>query len=232
MRKLLIFLLFFSSIAFGQNAKLIALSPASGAGSGKLIPLGFIAAPPPLGAIKITLPGDFNQAGVNVYFNIDKACNTSAGVFSADGNLLKTLWSNKALPFAATYSFLWDGTDDYGHLIDDGNYQIKILTSNVGYTWVGVIGNTSDSLIGTSVHHGYTGVFSMCIAGGVAYIAKDYNEANTATIKINLSAPGKKIDVFSNNGNNNTSMDATFAVTDSVKAYYAGFDPLPVLKVL
>jgi hypothetical protein len=225
MKYLLTLLLFISSFALSQNAKLVTLQSTGTAGSGKLINLGYTAAPPPIGAIKIPLPGDFNQAGVNFYFNIDKAYTTSAGIFSADGYLLKTLWANKPLPFAATYSAFWDGTDDYGHYIDDGNYVVRILKSNVGYTWEGGIGNTSDSLSGTSVFHGYTEPFSMCIAGITAYIADGYNEANTATRKFFLNAIGKKIDILGNNGNNNTNQDALFVVTDSINVYWAGYDP-------
>jgi hypothetical protein len=48
-------------------------------------------------------------------FTLNSSARTSAGVFKADGTLVKTLWSG--LPYdAGTHTGKWDGTDDEGKM--------------------------------------------------------------------------------------------------------------------
>ncbi len=62
---------------------------------------------------------------------------TSAGVYDAQGTLVRTLWS--ARPYAAgIHHAIWDGKDDYGNAAPAGNYTVKLLAGNVHYDWDGV----------------------------------------------------------------------------------------------
>jgi len=84
-------------------------------------------------------------------FLLDNDYATSAGAFSADGTLVRTLWSNQRHA-AGRHEAVWDGRDDDGRAVSaDGEYEIRVLTHNVIYTWDGVIGNTSTDT--TSPHH-------------------------------------------------------------------------------
>lgn len=87
---------------------------------------------------------------VSFNFNLAAAQSTSAGVYLPDGTLVRTLWSaisTSAGPHAAE----WDGTNDFGNLMPDGPYVIKLLASRCTYTWEGVIGNSSASFTGRTV---------------------------------------------------------------------------------
>ncbi|MEJ1964417.1 MAG: hypothetical protein WDO56_23885 [Gammaproteobacteria bacterium] len=78
---------------------------------------------------------------------------TSAGVFDANGTLLRTLWSNRRFT-AGAHEAVWDGRDDDGHAVSaDADSEIRVLTHNVIYTWDGVIGNTSPDPT-SPTHHG------------------------------------------------------------------------------
>src|SRR5437762_3144579 len=67
---------------------------------------------------------------------------TSAGVFTPEGRLIKTLWSGVERA-AGKHAGRWDWTDDSGRLVPDGAYQVKVLSNSFSYAWEGVLGNTS-----------------------------------------------------------------------------------------
>ncbi len=102
---------------------------------------------------------------------------TSAGVYDAQGKLVRMLWS--ARPYGAgMHHDLWDGKDDYGDPAPAGSYTIKVLAGNVHYDWDGVIGVTEDSISGPNNWDG-AGSFpsSLAFINGKAYVAGGYNEA-------------------------------------------------------
>lgn len=85
-------------------------------------------------------------------FRLDNDYSTSAGAFDASGRLLRTLWSNRRYT-AGVHEASWDGRDDEGRAVSqDAEYEIRVLTHNVIYTWDGVIGNTSPDPT-SPVHH-------------------------------------------------------------------------------
>src|ERR1700722_13901078 len=87
-------------------------------------------------------------------FTLDEPCKTSAGVFTPDGTLVRTLWS-KVRYMAGTNTAVWDGLDDNGNAVGAGVYQIKVLQHNTEYVWDGAVGNTSAELSGPTIHRGF-----------------------------------------------------------------------------
>src|SRR5437763_7390062 len=115
----------------------------------------------------------------NFSFTLNQDATTSAGVYSSEGTLIRTLWS--AIRYTAgTHTSSWDGTDDEGRLAPDGNYTVRVLSNNVRYTWEGVIGNTSDSLTGSGVYHNDNWFWNFAFNGSTVYYAQDYSEAFTS----------------------------------------------------
>jgi hypothetical protein len=109
-------------------------------------------------------------------FTLDEPCKTSAGVFTPDGTLIRTLWSKVRYYSAGTYSNIWDGLDDNGNAAPAGTYQIKVLQHNTEYVWDGAVGNTSAELSGPTVHTGFYPMRDMAIAGTNAFYVSGYNE--------------------------------------------------------
>ena len=80
---------------------------------------------------------------------------TSAGIFDADGRLLRTLWSGRALSRGAV-AVDWDGRDEGGAPVPEhGHYMARVLSHNVRYVWEGVIGNTSSASIPLALDEAY-----------------------------------------------------------------------------
>ncbi len=113
-----------------------------------------------------------------VNFTLSSSVNTSAGVYNADGNLIRTLWSGVRYD-AGNYKAVWSGVMDDGTLAPPGNYQVKVLTNNVKYTWEGVIGNTSDDFTGNYYHKG-NAMAGLCFAGTKAFYPTSYSEHQSA----------------------------------------------------
>src|SRR5689334_6326673 len=85
-------------------------------------------------------------------FKLDNDYSTRTGGYDADGTLVRTLWSNRRYT-AGLHDANWDGLDDDGQPARaDADYEIRLLTHNVIYTWDGVIGNTSPDMT-SPVHH-------------------------------------------------------------------------------
>ena len=119
---------------------------------------------------------------------------TSAGVFTPQGRLVRTLWSNVEKA-AGKHVATWDGTDDDGSLATAGSYQVKVLSSKFVYTWEGVVGNTSREKTGPTVHHPLMVPQGMAVAGKTAYFTTGYNEGYTAQFRFELDQPRGEFDV-------------------------------------
>ncbi|HEX8020250.1 FlgD immunoglobulin-like domain containing protein [Mucilaginibacter sp.] len=157
------------------------------------------------------------QDGTRFTFKLDGNAKTSAGIYSKEGTLVRTLWSGVTYN-AGTHQFTWDGIDDDGRLAANGSYEVKILSNNVKYKWEGVIGNTSDSLSGTSVHHAIERMYGMAISGNNGYFAVGYNEQSGSTYKFNIRSPQKKTAVLGKG------LSVKYVATDGINVYWAGND--------
>lgn len=74
-------------------------------------------------------------------FTLTATARTSAGVFDASGNLLRTLWSNVEYT-AGTHAIEWDGLDDEERPVT--GHEFRVISHDVQVQWDGVIGNTSE----------------------------------------------------------------------------------------
>ena len=121
--------------------------------------------------------------------SIGESCTVSAGVYNREGTLIRTLFSHRVYN-AGTYHFVWDGLDDFGNPVTNpSGYTWKVLTNNLSYEWEGVIGNTSDSTTGRSIHKGLSQITDICFAGDYAYYGEGYNEQETRTAKFKSTRP-------------------------------------------
>lgn len=173
----------------------------------------------------LLLSKSFAQTKTSFNFSIATNSNTSAGVFTKDGVLVKNLWSG--IPYSAgQYTAYWDGTDDDGHLVKSDDYQVKVLTNNVKYEWQGVIGNTSSALSGNTVHHAFQSMYSLAFVGNNAYYSVNYNEQQTPIFTFNTANPQAKTSLLNKGAatgfvaadNNYVYWDATDA-NDTAKTF-------------
>ncbi|WP_211166258.1 FlgD immunoglobulin-like domain containing protein [Mucilaginibacter robiniae] len=150
-------------------------------------------------------------------FKIKQTAATSAGIFDTEGRLLKTLWSGVTYA-TGTHKATWDGTDDEGRPMPAGNYQVKVLSNNVKYTWEGVIGNTSASFTGPTVHHAHERILGVAIVGNKAYYTTGFNEQGESNFKFYTDKPQSR-EVISQKG-----ISTRLLATDGVRVYWAGED--------
>ncbi len=160
------------------------------------------------------------QSTVSFKFNLQTNSSTSGGVFAKDGTLIRTLWGGVQYQ-SGTHVKTWDGRTDDGQLAPPGNYDIRVLSNNVQYTWEGVVGNTSASFTGPSVYRAYLRMYSMAINGTTAYASSYYNEGNSSQIKFNTADPNGTRMELSTYG-----QSTMFVATDDNTVFWAGDDAL------
>jgi hypothetical protein len=135
------------------------------------------------------------QAATSYSFTLPSGATTSAGVYKPDGTLVRTLWSKvyyssgTHASSAGTAPLHWDDKDDNGNTMPAGTYQIRVLFHNVTYTWEGVIGNTSSSFNGPSVHFNFLPITAMAFTGASGYYCSGYNEAHYEFTEFDPSDP-------------------------------------------
>ncbi len=162
--------------------------------------------------------GEINAGqGSHFTFLLKDSVVTSAGVYTKDSVLIRTLWSGKAFGPGKTNAY-WDGKDDEGNLAEAGNYSIKVLSNNVHYTWEGVIGNTSDSLIGSTVYNGFGRMNGMVIVGNTAFYSKAYSEGSPSYAKFNINIPQQKQWVGLNKP---ITLSTLYVASDGINVYWS-----------
>jgi hypothetical protein len=139
---------------------------------------------------------------------------TSAGVYDSNGVLVRTLWSNSPDDPVAE----WNGIDDEGVLRPDGQYELRVLTSNVQYTWDGVLGNNSESFTSTTFHRALDTMFGMAVWDSTLYVAAGYNEQITASFKTSTSNTRSRSNILDKGA------IATHVTTDGTNVYWAARD--------
>lgn len=217
MKLLLTIILFQIGVCSAQRVQLIRSTDTAITGSRKL---SITRAAATFGT-KITLSSVSPIAFGAFTFHLDTSSVTSAGVFKSDGTLLRTLWGNRRYS-GGPHTETWDGQDDGGNEIPSGNYKIKVLSDTVNAVWEGVIGNTSDSLLGSGRHSHADGFWwDMCIAGNYGYFVNGYEEDVTAssTAKFSLTDIQKNINVLT------LGISAQAVATDGTNVYWQGADP-------
>ena len=173
-----------------------------------------------LALVFLTLPklalGQGSASKSTFTFNLSTSATTSAGVFTANETLVRTLWS--AVKYkAGSHVATWDNIDDEGRLVTEGDYHIKVVSNNVTYNWDGVVGNTSEEFTGSSVYHSGQLLNCMTVVGNYAYVANGYNEGGASWLKFDLARPNRKINIHE--GDNQT---VRFVASDGVRVYWSG----------
>lgn len=121
-------------------------------------------------------------------FTLPRSAMTSAGVYDADGRLLRTLW--RAEPLAAgPHRMSWDGRDDAGQAVVAQDIDIRVVHHRLSYVWEGVIGNSSSAFGGPRLHRAFLPPTSLVIQGNRAIYAVGYNEGQPGLHGFALSAP-------------------------------------------
>ena len=109
-------------------------------------------------------------------FLLENDYSTSAGAFDASGRLIRTLWSNRRFR-AGHHDAVWDGRDDDGRPVPGGaEYEIRMLSHNVIYTWDGVIGNTSPDQTSPHHHAGQYFLNDLVVSGDRAFFTTTVEE--------------------------------------------------------
>ena len=164
------------------------------------------------------------SVSVSLRFELQEAATTSAGIYSTDSILIRTLWSNVRYA-AGVHTVLWDRKDDFGKLANDGSYVLKVMSNNIRYTWEGGhIGNTSDSMTGSSKHRYFSRPNSMAISGNYAYYTSGYAEGITSAYKFKLGQPQNKIAIL-NGAFKDVDQMGYFSACDGQYVFWAGIDP-------
>ncbi len=154
-------------------------------------------------------------------FTLSESALTSAGVYTSDGVLIRTLWSGIRYS-KGVHDSSWDAINDEGKFVGPGNYTIKVLSNNVTYTWEGVIGNTSTSKSGNQVHASYSAMNGITISGNYAYYSMGYPEQHPSQAKFNLASPNvREVINLPSAGSGQWTL---FLDADANNVYYAGFD--------
>lgn len=117
------------------------------------------------------------RAETTLSFTLDDNYMTSAGVFRADGSLIRTLW-RKVRYAPGSHTSVWDGKTDSGTDAPAGTYRFKVIYHNIDYTWEGVIGNTSSRFNGV-IRRGFIPITDMATDGTNLYSALSYNEGQS-----------------------------------------------------
>ena len=112
---------------------------------------------------------------VEFQFTLDKAGLTSAGLYDAEGRLVRTLWTMKELA-ASKQTGMWDGLDEFGQAAPAGEYEYRVVLNGSTYRNVGLIGNNGRPP--DDKGHTPNGVQSLAVdAAGAVYSANGWDEA-------------------------------------------------------
>ncbi len=179
-----------------------------------LLLLAFICCTP---TIKVFSQNSSSATGSS--YTLESRSSTSAGVYKPDGTLVRTLWSG-VIKEAGTYQAEWDGTDDFQQQLPVDNYNIKVISNNVQYSWQGTIGNSSKEQVGPNIHRSLEPPNNIAIAGDNAYYAVGYAEKTPSHFQFALDAPQVKLNSFDGYGNQTTH----YVCTDGTNLYWTGWD--------
>jgi hypothetical protein len=133
------------------------------------------------------------NASTKFTFTLDEPCKTSAGVFLANGTLVRTLWSKVPYYAAGTYSATWDGLDNNSNAVAAGTYLFKLLQHNTEYVWDGVIGNTSAAQSGPTVIYQNHMLQAMSVSGGTNFYCTGTSENKFPYSSFLTNSPHEKL---------------------------------------
>ena len=155
--------------------------------------------------------------GLQFSFALPRNATTSAGVYAADGTLVRTLWRGELLA-SGTYNRSWDGLDDLGRAAVPGAHDIRLIHHAITYRWEGVIGNSSTLPNRERAHKSYLPPNTMAIVGDQVVYAAGYNEAQNAIHGFRIAQPGWDTQPFKLR---DPFIAASMLATDAKRLYWA-----------
>ncbi len=129
-------------------------------------------------------------------YTLSEKSRTSAGVYTEDGTLLRTLWSNVEKDAGTYKTPEWDGKDDDGKDVLGKAKYINVTSNNVKYEWLSPIGNNSKENFGESVFNNAETIQSMAQVGDFIYYSYGYNEKKPSFGKIKIDDIHTNIRLF------------------------------------
>ncbi|MFD2826831.1 hypothetical protein ACFSYG_10115 [Leeuwenhoekiella polynyae] len=153
-------------------------------------------------------------------YTLKESLRTSAGVYTEDGTLLRTLWSNLEKK-SGTHRVVWDRLDDEGKPVNDTTTTIKILANKVNYEWKGIIGNTSNTHGGDSIFNNAQVIQGMIQVGEQLYYNCGYNEHDPAFEKFKINNINKNIPVLSRI---HYGLEVPYICADEKRIFIGGLD--------
>ena len=120
-------------------------------------------------------------------FDLPTSRTTSAGVFAADGKLVRTLWRGERVA-AGRHTRSWDHRLDNGALAAAGNYTVGLVHHDIQYQWDGVVGNTS-AVLGRAPHRSFLPPMSLAADGLQLHLGLGYNEAHPVLSGLRVDDP-------------------------------------------
>ena len=162
-----------------------------------------------------------------ITFTLASQSHVSLGIYGYSDSVLQATLFSDSIMAAGTHTVYWNGTNDTGAVIafPASKYMVKILTNNVAYTWIGTLGNTSDSMTGIYKHRGYYYCMrGLAFSGLYGYYCTGYPEGSPSMYKFLKTAPNVKLNLAAT-GVNVTTADINYVAADANTVYWLGFDP-------
>ena len=124
---------------------------------------------------------------MNFSFDLAQPRSTSAGIYAADGRLLRTLWRGERLS-AGRHARSWDLRLDDGSTAPSAEVTVRVIHHDVKYQWQGVVGNSS-ARAGRLPFRSFMPPASLAADGTQLHIALGYNEAQSAVTGLRTDDP-------------------------------------------
>lgn len=127
-------------------------------------------------------------AQTTLQFALPRSASTSAGIFDAQGRLVRTLWSGDRLP-AGTHRRAIDVA------LGEGQH-VLLLHHDVRAVWEGVVGNSSAAFTGVQVHRAFQFVSGLALDGQTLYLATGFNEGQRGVQALDVRNPQRALRPF------------------------------------
>lgn len=130
-----------------------------------------------------------------VRFSLPHESVTSAGLYDAEGRLLRTLWSGERL--AAGEHVRSIETDAAAvEAVGPVARHVTLIHHNVRPVWEGVVGNSSAVFVGRGIHRALYPPTGLAIAGERVYYATGFNEGQRALHAFEQNDPQRDLQPF------------------------------------
>lgn len=145
-------------------------------------------------SVAVASAGDRNPTaaddGIGFAFDLPGDRWTSAGVYDADGVLVRTLWRGEPMG-AGRHERRWDRRRDDGSLAAGARYTVRLIHHRVEARWEGVIGNSSES--GGEPHRAFLPPQALAAVGQRLHYAVGYNEGQSVLHALDIGRPNRAL---------------------------------------